>query len=794
MLKTALVFLSFLSAGNWCLAGFNTDNDFTKYGFTEHRNILIDRSLWGYRLAYSKTSANTCAYVLAKIPTLEKSPLPVDKITFRFKARLYPVAPETKDMERVIKAYVKKSLGVTKVQKTQKGVMCAPLFVVSENNGVGKKGIHRVFPIQYSKRSDKVTEIKKAGDPVKVLFRDTRLLPVNLFRNREVEVVFDYLNNIVSYNCNGNKIILRDESVMNVWNYFGLATFFTPIGPKKTTVIALEYEFTSIKMCLNGKNIESGEDNGGFPRMKCSYYKDIIKKKKDIDAMYCLGLNFYEGKGGAEKDYYQAFKWFKEAARQEHVLAQYYLGLCYLYGRGTSQDNSKAWKWLLHASKYFYDEAEVMAAQCIIDEVKVTHGLNRDKLLQSFLGPAFFQGNANACFLQSYCAHYDIGQKDVQYLEGFKDAARRGHPKAFYYLGLHFAKNKKTQKTAFQCYLEAAERGFVPAFSKLGICYKSGLGAARDPDEAYKWFDKAAKANDPEGIFQSACCYITGDGVGKDRKKAVELFQSAAAKASPRALLALLLLKENNSASSFFRGNDKAANDVSADKKKNTYLSRRAICLKYGIGVVKSPDKALRFLRQAQQDDPLALFELAESCESGSDKSKALYNALGYYKKAAALGNLCAAWKLGKLYSRLGNNIEAMLYYRQAADGGHAEAAFELAKLLRKAHGADRKTKLANVFKLIRKAAKNGCIQAFYELGDCYYKGDGVNKNLTLAAKCWKEYEDAFLKRRNNSIHGIYWGKLPFQRPIEYDANGLPKKYLSDLKDKKEILFYYKKY
>ncbi|MDD5599423.1 MAG: tetratricopeptide repeat protein, partial [Victivallaceae bacterium] len=445
MSKTSLVFLSFLLTGNCCFAVFNTDNDFNKYGFTEHRNMLIDRSLWGYRLAYSKTSANTCAYVLTKIPKLEKSSVSIDKIAFRFMARLYPVAPETKDMERVIKASIKNSLGVTKVQKTQKGVMCAPAFVVTGNNNVGRKSVHRSFPIQYSKRSDQVTEVKKAGDPVTVLFRDTRLLPVNLFRNYEVEIVFDYLNRIVSFNCNGNKVILRDESVMNVWNYFGLATFFTPVGFNKTTVIALEYEFTSIKMCINGKNVESGEKTGGFPRMKCSYYKDIIDRKKDIDAMYCLGLNFYEGKGGAEKDYYQAFKWFKEAAMREHVLAQCCLGLCYLYGRGTTQDNLKAWKWLMHASKYFYDEAEVMAAQCIIDKVKVTHDLNRDKLLQSFLGPAFFQGNANACFLQSYCAHYDIGKKGVQYLDGFKDAARRGHPKAFHYLGMHFAKNEHTR-------------------------------------------------------------------------------------------------------------------------------------------------------------------------------------------------------------------------------------------------------------------------------------------------------------------------------------------------------------
>ena len=35
---------------------------------------------------------------------------------------------------------------------------------------------------------------------------------------------------------------------------------------------------------------------------------------------------------------------------------------------------------------------------------------------------------------------------------------------------------------------------------------------------------------------------------------------------------------------------------------------------------------------------------------------------------------------------------------------------------------------------------------------------------------------------------------LPSQVPIKYDKNGLPLKYHSDLKDKMEILNYYKKY
>jgi len=777
---------------NCCLAAFNNDSDFRKYGFITQKNIIIDRAIWGYRLAYSKKSPNTYAYVLAKVPLTENISSEMDKISFNFKARLYPVAPNTQGMRRVIKAYVKTSLGKTKARKHKNGVISTPAFVVCMNESLGRsKTAQRSFPIQYSKLSDKLPAPNKKGEAVTLLFRDTRLLPLNLFSNYDVEIIFDYRNKIVSFNCNGNKVILKDN-FMKLWRYFGLATLFSTVGYNGNTIIELEYEFSSIKICRNVNRLDSEEKRFVFPRLDCAYYQELIKRKKDVDAMYCLGMNYYEGTGGAEKDYYQAFKWFKKAAMHEHVFGQYYLGLCYLYGRGIEKNNLRAWKWLSRSSKYFYDKAQVLAAQCIIDKVKITNELNRAKLLQSFLGPAFFQGNANACFLQSYCAHYDIAKTEITYLEGFKDAARRGHPKAFYYLGMHFAKQERTLKTAFKCYLESSKLAFVPAFVKLGMCYQQGLGTKKDPQEAFKWFKKAAYEDNAEGIFRLACCYLLGEGVEKDRKQAVKLFIRAAKKSSPRALIALLFLQENNSLSPFFHGDDKAANDESATKKNSSYLSRRAISLKYGIGTVKSAEKALKYLAQSSKYNHWMTFELADSYEYSKNRSRDFYKAIGLYKNAIAKGNIRASWRLAELYLKLGNKIEAMLYFRQAAQKGHAEAAFNLGKRLQSTSNSV--TAQAKAFALFKEAAKNGHIQAYYELGDCYYKGQGVKKNTKRAAECWEKYETAFLRQQNNSIHGLYWKDLPYQCPIKYDKNGLPLKYQSSLKNKKEILSYYKKY
>ncbi len=802
MLKLIIIFSSGFLLANCCLAVFFVNNDFKKYGFTSHKNILLERADWGYKLRYSRETPNTYSYVLGKVPQAENFFSANGLVSFSFKARLYPVAPNTQHLRRIIKAYIKTSLGITKVRKVKNGIMCTPAFVVSMNDNLTKssatrKATHRSFPLQYSKRSADLPEKPKKGKGVTLLFRDTRLLPINLFQNYDMKVIFDYRNKIVSFNCNGNKVILKDD-FLKVWKYFGLATLFSTIGVNQNTVIALEYEFTTIKTGGNERRFKNQEKQSVFPRLDCAYYQRLIDLYKDVDAMYSLGMNYYEGSGGAEKDYYQAVKWFKKAAQHEHVFGQYYLGLCYLYGRGIKQDDLQAWKWILRSSKYFYDKAQVLAAQCVIDNVKKTNEFRRAKLLQSLLGPAFFQGNANACFLQSYCAYYDVAKMQIKYLDGFKDAARRGHPKAFYYLGMHFAKNKRTRKVAFKCYLRAAELGFVPAFVKLGKCYQEAFGTEKNPGEALKWFKLATEENNPEGIFRLACCYLLGKGLEKDRKQAIKLFTRAAQYASPRALIALLLLQENNSpdspSSPFFYGGDKAGNAECTHKKNSTYAGRRAICLKYGIGTVKSPEKALSLLYRSAKYNHWMAFELADSYGSNKNKSRNLYTATGLYRKAAAMGNVRALWQLGKLYFELGERNQALQCYRQAARKGHAEAAFELGRLLLKEYVSNQAADQAKAFAFFEQAAKNGHIRAYYQLGDCYYKGQGVKKDVKRAAEYWKKYEAAFLKQQDNSIHGLYWKALPYQRPIEYDKNGLPIKFHSGLKDKKEILAYYEKY
>lgn len=113
---------------------------------------------------------------------------------------------------------------------------------------------------------------------------------------------------------------------------------------------------------------------------------------------------------------------------------------------------------------------------------------------------------------------------------------------------------------------EAAKAGNIEAQRNLGICIIYSLGIDRDDNEAFPWFEKAAKKGDaeaqtyvgdfyygefgdlfedkekdafkwykkasdqkfPEGIYLLSQCYLLGDGVKENENKYLELLKEAA--------------------------------------------------------------------------------------------------------------------------------------------------------------------------------------------------------------------------------------------------------------------------
>jgi hypothetical protein len=85
-------------------------------------------------------------------------------------------------------------------------------------------------------------------------------------------------------------------------------------------------------------------------------YRDELDKwmlrayEGDRDAQFKVGVLFTNDQFGPP-DFEQAVYWYKQAARQGHVLAQYNLGHQYLTGVGVEKNESSAMQWWLEAAK-----------------------------------------------------------------------------------------------------------------------------------------------------------------------------------------------------------------------------------------------------------------------------------------------------------------------------------------------------------------------------------------------------------------------------------------------------------
>ena len=61
-----------------------------------------------------------------------------------------------------------------------------------------------------------------------------------------------------------------------------------------------------------------------------------------------------------KKDETEAFNLFRKAAEQGFPEAQYYLGDCYLNGRGVKEDEAKATLWLRYAAAQGEERAMIL--------------------------------------------------------------------------------------------------------------------------------------------------------------------------------------------------------------------------------------------------------------------------------------------------------------------------------------------------------------------------------------------------------------------------------------------------
>nr|WP_281373866.1 tetratricopeptide repeat protein [Parvularcula dongshanensis] len=196
------------------------------------------------------------------------------------------------------------------------------------------------------------------------------------------------------------------------------------------------------------------------------------------DAQYELGELAYTGEG-VQQDLDRAYAWFNLAATQGHARATYMLGLMHAEGQYVPQDMGRA--------AALYEQA----AETGVPEA------------QFQLGVLYLEGKGRP-------------QDDEQAAHWFGLAAEQGHTEAAYNLAVLY----ETERLAGEPKLEeaarlmrnAAEAGLTQASVALGYMALNGRGMPASDEQARAWFERAAKAGSPEGMYLYAASLAEGLG------------------------------------------------------------------------------------------------------------------------------------------------------------------------------------------------------------------------------------------------------------------------------------------
>ncbi len=216
------------------------------------------------------------------------------------------------------------------------------------------------------------------------------------------------------------------------------------------------------------------------------------------DAQFALGELAFLG-DGVKKDYKRAAGWFTIAAEKGHVQAKVRLGVMHAEGLGFEPDRAKA-------VAYFKEAAE--------------------------LGDAGAQYNVGVAYLVGQ----GVEQSYKEAAAWFEKSAEQGSPDAQYNLALLYDSNflgpPQADKTA-KWMSAAAEAGLPAAYVAMGLMVHDGRVAVEGGEKeklAADWFERAARAGDPQGQYLYAVSIAEGDGRDPDPEVALVWLNRALAR------------------------------------------------------------------------------------------------------------------------------------------------------------------------------------------------------------------------------------------------------------------------
>lgn len=369
----------------------------------------------------------------------------------------------------------------------------------------------------------------------------------------------------------------------------------------------------------------------------------------------------------------QAMDRWIEAAESGDADTRYHLGLMYELGLGLASDPEQAQVWYRSAAQQGDARAQLALARLL-------EGMGAFEALDWYRKSAE-QGEAQAQFMLGH-ALFSGPSKERDHFEGmtwYLRAASQGHAEALAAVGGLLSGD--LSHVVRSCMERAAQLGVAQAQFQCG---KYGLESGNDTStqQALHWFDAAARQGHREAQCALGLMYLEGQGVARNPKLAVDWLCRAAEQGEPKA--------QWNLGSLFASGRAGLPRDVSKALEwcqrsaKQGFAAGQATLGGLYARMERWPEATACLLQAAAQNDPEALFNLAQLGLQGKLQEISEEHALTYLNRAADMGVVPAQARLGVAYATGAgvalDPIEAHKWFYLASKGGDQSAVANLAR------------------------------------------------------------------------------------------------------------------
>ena len=396
---------------------------------------------------------------------------------------------------------------------------------------------------------------------------------------------------------------------------------------------------------------------------KKSWWTDEYKKARQ----------FFYGTKETPPDFDSAFSLMQIEAKKGNGFAMHDLAKMYLSGLGCEKDEEQAQAWFSKAYHAF-------TAQ----EAKVK---KKD----------YFQYRIGKLFSFGYGVEQDYGKA----AEWYEKAVSEDNPFAVYALGSLYRRGQGVEQNdekAYELYCVAAEHTEKPnayAAYELGRMCRDGIGTASDKAASEAWCRRAYQGflmieqnmADDKLYYRLGQMNMGGIGTAVNLPKAKRYFEKAAKLDNPDALYGLgkLFLRKD---SEYYEPN-KAVDCLLQAAQKGHEFSAYALGKLFlkGDEVPKNVGCALQWLEEAVvKENQYAEYLLGKTLLMGVDTEQDMERGVQLLTASAGQKNCCAQYTLGKAYLEgvlLPQNIpESIRLLTESADGGFTPAQYLLGKLL----------------------------------------------------------------------------------------------------------------